>query len=81
VPRTAIRLSDALRGALDDEDATAVTIRPIREDEPAMVRFHETLSERSGIPAYFHLMNLEQRTQHERLTGSVSSITIARWLW
>jgi acetyltransferase len=46
-----------------------VTIRPIRpEDEPALVRFHETLSERSVYLRYFHLMNLEQRTQHERLT-------------
>ena len=46
-----------------------VTIRPIRpEDEPAMVHFHETLSERSVYLRYFHLMNLEQRTTHERLT-------------
>jgi acetyltransferase len=33
-----------------------------------MVRFHETLSERSVYLRYFHLMNLEQRTTHERLT-------------
>jgi len=45
-----------------------VTIRPIRpEDEPGMVRFHETLSERSVYYRYFHMMNLEQRTTHERL--------------
>jgi acetyltransferase len=51
------------------KDATAVTIRPIRpEDEPVLVRFHETLSERTVYLRYFHLMNLEQRTQHERLT-------------
>ena len=51
------------------KDGTAVTIRPIRpEDEPAMVHFHETLSERSVYYRYFHLMNLEQRTTHERLT-------------
>src|SRR4030095_12486133 len=50
-------------------DSTDVTIRPIRpEDEPAMVRFHETLSERTVYLRYFHLMNLEPRTQHERLT-------------
>ena len=49
--------------------AATVTIRPIRpEDEPPMVRFHETLSERSVYLRYFHLMNLEQRTTHERLT-------------
>ncbi len=51
------------------KDGNQVTIRPIRpEDEPAMVRFHETLSERSVYLRYFHLMNLEQRTTHERLT-------------
>jgi acetyltransferase len=51
------------------KDGTAVNIRPIRpEDEPALVRFHETLSERSVYLRYFHLINLEQRTTHERLT-------------
>jgi acetyltransferase len=51
------------------KDGSVVTIRPIRpEDEPAMVRFHETLSERSVYLRYFHLMNLEQRVTHERLT-------------
>jgi len=51
------------------KDRSTVTVRPIRpEDEPAMVRFHETLSERSVYLRYFHLMNLEQRVTHERLT-------------
>ncbi|HEY1336664.1 MAG TPA: bifunctional acetate--CoA ligase family protein/GNAT family N-acetyltransferase [Bryobacteraceae bacterium] len=51
------------------KDGTDVTIRPIRpEDEPAMVHFHETLSERTVYLRYFHLMNLEQRVTHERLT-------------
>jgi acetyltransferase len=50
------------------KNGTAVTIRPIRpEDEPVMVKFHQTLSERSVYLRYFHLMNLEQRTRHERL--------------
>jgi acetyltransferase len=50
------------------KDSTSVMIRPIRpEDEPAMVKFHRTLSERSVYLRYFHLMNLEQRTRHERL--------------
>jgi acetyltransferase len=50
-------------------DGTDVTIRPIRpEDEPLMVKFHETLSERSVYFRYFHLMNVSQRTAHERLT-------------
>jgi len=50
------------------KDGTPVTIRPIRpEDEPGMVRFHESLSERSVYYRYFHMMNIEQRTTHERL--------------
>jgi acetyltransferase len=50
------------------KDGTRVTIRPIRpEDEPAMVHFHETLSDRSVYYRYFHMMNLAQRVRHERL--------------
>jgi acetyltransferase len=50
-------------------DGTPVTIRPIRpEDEPLMVKFHETLSERSVYFRYFHAMRLTQRIAHERLT-------------
>jgi acetyltransferase len=50
-------------------DGTPVTIRPIRpEDEPLMVRFHETLSERSVYFRYFHAIGLNQRIAHERLT-------------
>ena len=70
VPKTAIRAYPTRYVTpWTMKDGTAVTIRPIRpEDEPAMVRFHETLSERTVYLRYFHLMNLEQRTQHERLT-------------
>ena len=70
VPRTAIRAYPTrYQATWTMKDGTAVNIRPIRpEDEPAMVRFHETLSERSVYLRYFHLMNLEQRTTHERLT-------------
>jgi acetyltransferase len=51
------------------KDASSVTIRPIRpEDEPLIVRFHETLSERSVYLRYFHAINLERRVAHERLT-------------
>ncbi len=49
-------------------DGTAVTIRPIRpEDEPLMVRFHETLSERSVYLRYFYSLSLSARIEHERL--------------
>jgi acetyltransferase len=45
-----------------------VTIRPIRpEDEPLMVKFHETLSDRSVHLRYFGLVSLERRVMHERL--------------
>jgi acetyltransferase len=70
VPRTAIRAYPTrYHTPWTMKDGGSVTIRPIRpEDEPAMVHFHETLSERSVYLRYFHLMNLEQRTTHERLT-------------
>ena len=51
------------------QDGISVLIRPIRpEDEPLMVKFHETLSERSVYFRYFHAMGLNQRIAHERLT-------------
>jgi len=45
-----------------------VLIRPIRpEDEPAMVRFHESLSERAVYLRYFHMEKLSTRIAHDRL--------------
>jgi acetyltransferase len=50
-------------------DSNAVTLRPIRpEDEPLMVKFHETLSEESVYYRYFTSLKLPQRIAHERLT-------------
>jgi acetyltransferase len=50
-------------------DGTTVTLRPIGpEDEPLMVRFHETLSEQSIYLRYFHALKLSQRVAHERLS-------------
>ncbi|AMV35889.1 bifunctional acetate--CoA ligase family protein/GNAT family N-acetyltransferase [Planctomyces sp. SH-PL62] len=47
----------------------ALTIRPIRpEDEPMLVKFHATLSERSVSFRYFHAMKYSTRVAHERLT-------------
>jgi acetyltransferase len=46
-----------------------VFIRPIKpEDEPLMVKFHETLSEESVYNRYFSALKLSQRVAHERLT-------------
>ena len=45
-----------------------VTIRPIRpEDEPVMVKFHQTLSDRSVYLRYFCTLSLSRRVAHERL--------------
>jgi acetyltransferase len=49
-------------------DGSQITIRPIRpEDEPLMVKFHETLSDRSVYLRYFFSLSLSRRTAHERL--------------
>jgi acetyltransferase len=51
------------------KDGNQVTIRPIRpEDEPAMIKFHTELSERSVYLRWFQPLKLTQRTAHERLT-------------
>ena len=49
-------------------DGTQVTIRPIRsDDELMMVKFHETLSDRTVYLRYFTSLSLSRRTAHERL--------------
>ncbi len=51
------------------QDGTEFTVRPIRpEDEPLIVKFHATLSDRSVYQRYLHMLNLSQRVAHERLT-------------
>ena len=69
LPKLAIRPYPAqYAGTWKCKDGTAVTIRPIRpEDEPAMVIFHEGLSERSVYLRYFSPLKLEQRVAHGRL--------------
>jgi acetyltransferase len=50
-------------------DNKQVTIRPIRpEDEPLIVNFHQHLSEESVYFRYFHMMKLQTRVAHDRLT-------------
>ena len=50
------------------KNGTEVTLRPIRpEDEPLMVKFHETLSDRSVYMRYFSSLSLSSRVSHERL--------------
>jgi acetyltransferase len=70
LPRLAIRpypMQYVTRWKLKNK--TPVTIRPIRpEDEPLLVKFHETLSEESVYHRYFNQIKLDQRVAHERLT-------------
>jgi acetyltransferase len=70
LPRSAIRpYPNQYVSEAKMRDGTPVIIRPIRpEDEPLMVKFHESLSERSVYMRYFHAMNLTRRTAHDRLT-------------
>ncbi len=70
IPRLAIRpyptryVSDWIM-----KNGDTVTIRPIRpEDEPLMVKFHQTLSERTVYLRYLQMMKLSQRVAHDRLT-------------
>jgi acetyltransferase len=45
-----------------------ILVRPIRpEDEPLMVKFHETISDRSVYLRFFHIEKLSSRVEHERL--------------
>ncbi|HET8843126.1 MAG TPA: bifunctional acetate--CoA ligase family protein/GNAT family N-acetyltransferase [Ktedonobacteraceae bacterium] len=71
LPRLAIRpypLQYAQPWTLSD--GTPVVLRPIRpEDEPLMVKLHETLSDRSVYFRWLHMLGLSQRTAHERLVG------------
>jgi acetyltransferase len=55
-------------GAWTMRDGTQVTIRPIHsDDEPLMVKFHATLSDRTVYMRYFTSLSLARRTAHERL--------------
>jgi acetyltransferase len=70
LPRSAIRpYPTQYVGPWKLKNKKRVVIRPIRpEDEPWMVKFHQTLSEQSVYHRYFGVLKLSQRTAHERLT-------------
>jgi acetyltransferase len=69
LPRSAIRpYPNQYVSQTMTKDGTPITVRPIRpEDEPLMLRFHESLSERSVYMRYFQMLKLDSRTAHERL--------------
>lgn len=70
IPAPAIRPYPAqYAGSWTAREGLALTIRPIRpEDEPLMVKFHQTLSESTVYLRYFHMLSLGYRVSHERLT-------------
>ena len=70
LPRLAIRpYPQEYASTWTSNDGTSLTVRPIRpEDEPLMVKFHETLSEETVHLRYFGMSKLEKRIAHERLT-------------
>jgi acetyltransferase len=54
--------------SLTTKNGDQITIRPVRaEDEPLLVKFHESLSDRTVYMRYLHPMMLTQRVAHERL--------------
>ncbi len=54
--------------SLELKNGMSISIRPIRpEDEAAMTRFHESLSDRSVYLRYFHMEKLSSRVAHSRL--------------
>jgi acetyltransferase len=73
-PRTAGERQSAHIRQIALRDGAQITFRPIRlEDEPALVRFHRSLSDRSVYFRYFHQLTLGQRISHERLARICSA--------
>jgi acetyltransferase len=82
IPKLAIRPYPAkyIQQA-ETRDGLPLTLRPIRpEDEPLMVKFHETLSDRTVYQRFFAPVSLSQRVAHERLT-KICFIDYAREIW
>ncbi len=70
LPRLAVRpYPSQYAGWWTTKNGQKVIIRPIRpEDEPMLVRFHQTLSERSVNMRYLSPLLLGERVAHERLS-------------
>ncbi|MEZ5400568.1 MAG: bifunctional acetate--CoA ligase family protein/GNAT family N-acetyltransferase [Bryobacteraceae bacterium] len=69
IPRPAIRAFPlAYASDFTDKSGETIRIRPITpEDEPLIVRFHETLSERTVYFRYLQQIQLDQRVAHDRM--------------
>jgi len=70
LPRPAIRpYPSELETWVTLKDSSQVFVRPIRpEDEPTLVEFHKTLSEKSVYSRYLTAIRLDDRIAHDRLT-------------
>lgn len=70
LPRPAIRpYPTQYQSDWETRSGLDITFRPIRpEDEPLLVQFHETLSERTVYLRYLKSIKLNQRIAHERLS-------------
>ena len=70
IPRPAVRpYPSRYVSSWTAKNGSEFILRPIRpEDEPLIVKFHGTLSNRSVTLRYFHAMTLSSRVAHERLT-------------
>ena len=69
LPKLAIRpYPTRYVGSWNTRDGQEITIRPILpEDEPLMIKFHESLSDSSVNLRYLHPLLLSQRVAHQRL--------------
>jgi acetyltransferase len=69
LPRLAIRpYPSQYISSWKSKSGTDILFRPIQpEDEPMLVKFHETLSDRSVYMRYLHPMLLNERVAHDRL--------------
>lgn len=70
LPRPAIRpYPSQYIGAWKTHDGTPTTIRPLRpEDEPLLIAFHETLSDRTVYQRFLQPLSFQQRVEHTRLS-------------
>ncbi|QFZ92075.2 bifunctional acetate--CoA ligase family protein/GNAT family N-acetyltransferase [Synechococcus elongatus] len=70
LPRAAIRpYPSHYQTRVQLKDGQTVQLRPIRpEDEPLVVDFHRSLSEETVYRRYAHLIKLDHRIRHTRLT-------------
>lgn len=70
LPRPAIRpYPRQYVGHCTTRDGRRLLVRPIRpEDEPLLVKFHESLSDNTVYLRYAQVLSLSRRTVHERLS-------------